>query len=100
MTKDALKAWAQGFHAGNADVASAVLRLLAQEEAWNAQFQALKAQEEERQADLAKLRGDGWERVPGGGAPFQCHTCGHQHTGRRLGNICIGCPCEQREAQD
>ncbi len=69
-------------------------------QALKAQFPAWKAQEEERQAGLAKLRGDGWERVPGGGAPFQCHACGHRHTGRKLGNICIGCPCEQREAQD
>jgi hypothetical protein len=34
--------------------------------------------------------------------PWNCAACRHQHTGRRLGNICIGCPCEQRtpEAQD
>ena len=40
MTKDDLKAWAQGLHAGNADVAAAVLRLLAQEEARGEVFAA------------------------------------------------------------
>jgi hypothetical protein len=27
--------------------------------------------------------------------PWHCNACGHQHTGRRLGYICIGCPCQQ-----
>lgn len=25
-----------------------------------------------------------------------CPKCGHQHTGKRLAYICIGCPCDYR----
>ncbi len=29
-------------------------------------------------------------------ALLKCPSCGHEHTDRRLGFICIGCPCEKR----
>lgn len=25
-----------------------------------------------------------------------CKKCGHDHQGKRLGFICIGCPCDER----
>ncbi len=75
MTKEDLKdlaiGWATGF-AGTSEqeyLAKAYLRLLAQEEA----------------REQAALEG-----------PWMCHACGHEHTGRRLAYICIGCPCPSK----
>jgi hypothetical protein len=25
-----------------------------------------------------------------------CNKCNHEHQGKRLGHICIGCPCDER----
>ncbi len=87
-----------------------VLRLLAQEEAreehfciachhrWSGesmpavteycgdchrQFQVMKARFEERAREALE-------------GPWMCHECGHEHTGRRLGYICIGCRCQSK----
>ncbi len=30
---------------------------------------------------------------------WDCTKCGHQHAGRELANICIGCPCPETQPE-